>query len=126
MFFPSKTPEEYNLFFPLSSEFRLSCLRLFMSLNVPSDIGIFEGRTVNNTANSRAMRFPSGKSKYFSKSIKRHNYLMYKLFYRIYESKKWQNSLGLDNCFEDLANPIDLFKTVFKKARKVKLMTRMQ
>ena len=29
--------------------------------------------------------------------------------------KSGQNSLGLDNCFEDEANPIDLFKKWFDK-----------
>ena len=37
---------------------------------------------------------------------------MYKLFYIIYGSKKWQNSLGIDICFEDLENP-KLFKKWF-------------
>ena len=47
--------------------------------------------TINYTPNCWTMGLPPcGKSKYFSKSIKRHSYLMYKLFYRIYESKKWQ------------------------------------
>ena len=37
-----------------------------------------------------------------------------------------KNSLGLDSCFEDLANPIDLFKKWFSKAKEMKLMTQMQ
>ena len=41
---------------------------------------------------------------------------MYKLFYRIYESKKWQK-LSWIRCFEDLSNPIDLFKKWFDKAK---------
>ena len=32
--------------------------------------------------------------------------------------KSGQNSLGLDNCFEDEANPIDLFKKWFAAAEK--------
>mgnify|MGYP001163869229 FL=1 len=32
--------------------------------------------------------------------------------------KSGQNSLGLDNCFEDEANPVDLFKKWFAKAEK--------
>ena len=32
--------------------------------------------------------------------------------------KSGQNSLGLDNCFEDEANPIDLFKKWFAVAEK--------
>jgi pyridoxamine 5'-phosphate oxidase len=32
--------------------------------------------------------------------------------------KNGKNSLGLDSCFEDLANPIDLFKKWFDKAKK--------
>ena len=42
---------------------------------------------------------------------------MYKLFY-IINQKSGQNSLGLDNCFEDEANPIDLFKKWFAAAEK--------
>ena len=30
--------------------------------------------------------------------------------------KNGKNSLGLDSCFEDLANPIELFKKWFSKA----------
>ena len=30
--------------------------------------------------------------------------------------KKWQNSLGLDIIFEDIDNPIELFKKWFSKA----------
>ena len=30
--------------------------------------------------------------------------------------KNGKNSLGLDNCFEDLDNPIELFKNWFSKA----------
>ena len=43
---------------------------------------------------------------------------MYKLFYRIYESKNGKNSMGLDSCFEELDNPIDLFKKWFSEAEK--------
>ena len=46
---------------------------------------------------------------------------MYKLFYRNYESKKWQNSLGLDIIFEDIDNPIDLFKKWFSKAEEAEI-----
>ena len=31
--------------------------------------------------------------------------------------KNGKNSLGLDSCFEDLENPIDLFKKWFSKAK---------
>ena len=68
---------------------------------------------------------PSSKPKYFSKSIKRHSYLMYKLFYRIYESKKWQKFTCLDSSFEEKGNPIDLFKKWFDKAKKTELTTQM-
>ena len=32
--------------------------------------------------------------------------------------KNGKNSLGIDICFEDLDNPIELFKKWFSKARK--------
>ena len=32
--------------------------------------------------------------------------------------KNGKNSLGLDSCFEDLENPIDLFKKWFSDAEK--------
>jgi pyridoxamine 5'-phosphate oxidase len=35
--------------------------------------------------------------------------------------KNGKNSLGLDPCFEDLDNPIDLFKNWFKKAEKTEI-----
>ena len=31
--------------------------------------------------------------------------------------KNGKNSIGLDNCFEDLSNPVDLFKKWFDKAK---------
>ena len=40
--------------------------------------------------------------------------------------KNGKNSLGLDSCFEDLANPIELFKKWFLKQKKARLMTQMQ
>ena len=40
--------------------------------------------------------------------------------------KNGKNSLGIDICFEDLDNPIELFKKWFSKQRKVKLMTLTQ
>ena len=44
---------------------------------------------------------------------------MYKLFYRIYEIKKMAKiHLELINAFEDLDNPIDLFKNWFSEAEK--------
>ena len=35
--------------------------------------------------------------------------------------KNGKNSLGLDSCFEDLDNPIDLFKKWFKKAEETEI-----
>ena len=35
--------------------------------------------------------------------------------------KNGKNSLGLDLCFEDLDNPIDLFKKWFKKAEETEI-----
>ena len=35
--------------------------------------------------------------------------------------KNGKNSLGLDNCFEDISNPIDLFKKWFDKAKETEL-----
>jgi pyridoxamine 5'-phosphate oxidase len=46
---------------------------------------------------------------------------MYSLFYRIYESKKWQKFTWLDSCFEDLDNPIELFKKWFSKAEETEI-----
>ena len=36
-----------------------------------------------------------------------------------------KNALGINNCFEDLDNPIDLFKKWYHEAKKLKLMTQM-
>ena len=41
---------------------------------------------------------------------------MYKLFYINYESKNGKNSLGLDKCFDEIKNPIELFKKWFLEA----------
>ena len=41
---------------------------------------------------------------------------MYKLFYIIYESKKWQKFTRHRYLLEDLDNPIELFKKWFSKA----------
>ena len=60
---------------------------------------------------------PGSKPKIFPKVLK-DNYLMYKLFYKNYESKKWQKFTGLDKCFGDLENPIELFKIWFSEAEK--------
>ena len=37
--------------------------------------------------------------------------------------KNGKNSLGMDKCFEELDNPIELFKKWFAKAQEKKLMT---
>ena len=42
---------------------------------------------------------------------------MYKLFYRIYESKKWQKFTWTNSCFEEADNP-RLFKKWFSEAEK--------
>ena len=36
--------------------------------------------------------------------------------------KNGKNSLGLDSCFEDLDNPIELFKKWFSKAEESEIM----
>ena len=46
---------------------------------------------------------------------------MYKLFYINYESKNGKNSLGLDKCFEEDNNPINLFKKWFSKAKETEI-----
>ena len=40
--------------------------------------------------------------------------------------KNGKNSLGIDSCFEDLDNPIELFKKWFAKAERLKLTIQMQ
>ena len=52
---------------------------------------------------------------------------MYKLFFKeIMDQKNGKNSLGIDICFEELDNPIELFqKMVLRKRKKVKLMIPM-
>ena len=35
--------------------------------------------------------------------------------------KNGKNSLGLDSCFEDIGNPIDLFKKWFAKAEETEI-----
>ena len=35
--------------------------------------------------------------------------------------KNGKNSLGIDSCFEDLSNPIDLFKKWFEKAKETEI-----
>ena len=46
---------------------------------------------------------------------------MYRLFYKYMNQKNGKNSLGLDSCFEDLDNPIELFKKWFSKAEETEI-----